>query len=181
MAKLISKTYGEALFELAVEEEKTDAMLEEIEGIKQILLENQDYLKFLTHPRISVEEKVTTTENIFAGKIDKQLIGFLGIIINKGRCDSLMEILQYFLDRVKEFKGIGVAYVTTPYELKEDKKEAICKKLLATTSYKEMEMHYDVKEELLGGMQIRIGDRVVDSSIQTKLNQLQRDLLKVQV
>ena len=181
MAKLISKTYGEALFELAVEEEKTDAMLEEIEGIKQIFLENQDYLKFLNHPRISVEEKVATTENIFLGKIDKQLIGFLGIIINKGRCDSLMEILQYFLDRVKEFKGIGVAYVTTPYELKEDKKEAICKKLLATTSYKEMEMHYDVKEELLGGMQIRIGDRVVDSSIQTKLNQLQKDLLKVQI
>ena len=181
MAKLISKTYGEALFELAVEEEKTDAMLEEIEGIKQIFLENQDYLKFLTHPRISVEEKVTTTENIFAGKIDKQLVGFLGIIIQKGRCDNLIDILQYFLDRVKEFKGIGVAYVTTPYELKEDKKEAICKKLLATTSYKEMEMHYDVKEELLGGMQIRIGDRVVDSSIQTKLNQLQKDLLKIQI
>ena len=181
MAKLISKTYGEALFELAVEEEKTDAMLEEIEGIKQILLENQDYLKFLNHPRISVEEKVTATENIFVGKIDKQLVGFLGIIIQKGRCDSLIDILQYFLDRVKEFKGIGVAYVTTPYELKEDKKEAICKKLLATTSYKEMEMHYDVKEELLGGMQIRIGDRVVDSSIQTKLNQLQKDLLKIQI
>ena len=181
MAKLISKTYGEALFELAVEEEKTDAMLEEIEGIKQILLENQDYLKFLNHPRISVEEKVTATENIFVGKIDKQLVGFLGIIIQKGRCDHLMEILQYFLDRVKEFKGLGVAYVTTPYELKEDKKEAICKKLLATTSYHEMEMHYDVKKELLGGMQIRIGDRVVDSSIQTKLNQLQKDLLKIQI
>ena len=181
MAKLISKTYGEALFELAVEEEKTDAMLEEIEGIKQILLENQDYLKFLNHPRISVEEKVTATENIFVGKIDKQLVGFLGIIIQKGRCDNLIDILQYFLDRVKEFKGIGVAYVTTPYELKKDKKEAICKKLLATTSYKEMEMHYDVKKELLGGMQIRIGDRVVDSSIQTKLNQLQKDLLKIQI
>ena len=181
MAKLISKTYGEALFELAVEEEKTDAMLEEIEGIKQILLENQDYLKFLNHPRISVEEKVTATENIFVGKIDKQLVGFLGIIIQKGRCDNLIDILQYFLDRVKEFKGIGVAYVTTPYELKEDKKEAICKKLLATTSYKKMEMHYDVKKELLGGMQIRIGDRVVDSSIQTKLNQLQKDLLKIQI
>ena len=65
--------------------------------------------------------------------------------------------------------------------MKEDKKEAICKKLLATTSYKEMEMHYDVKAELLGGMQIRIGDRVVDSSIQTKLNQLQKDLLKIQI
>ena len=181
MAKLISKTYGEALFELAVEEEKTDTMLEEIEGMKQVLLENPEFLKFLNHPRISVEEKVKTTENIFTGKIDKQLIGFLGIVIQKGRCDQLMEILQYFLDRVKEFKGIGVAYVTTPYELREDKKEAICKKLLNTTSYKKMEMHYDVKKELLGGMQIRIGDRVVDSSIQTKLNQLQKDLLKVQI
>lgn len=181
MAKLISKTYGEALFELAVEEEKTQVMLEEIEGIQNVFSDNPEYLKFLNHPRIPVEEKVKTTETIFQGKIDKQLIGFLSIIIQKGRCESLLEILDYFLDRVKEFKGIGVAYVTTPFELKEDKKEAICKKILATTSYKSMEMHYAINPELLGGMQIRIGDRVVDSSIQTKLNQLQRDLLKVQI
>ena len=181
MAKLISKTYGEALFELAVEEEKTDVMLEEIDGIKNVFLDNPEYLKFLNHPRIPAEDKVRTTEEIFAGKIDKQLVGFLGIVINKGRTENLMEILDYFLDRVKEFKGIGVAYVTTPFDLKEEKKEAICKKLLTTTSYKEMEMHYAVNPELLGGMQIRIGDRVVDSSIQTKLNRLQRDLLKVQV
>ena len=181
MAKLISKTYGEALFELAVEEEKTQIMLEEIDGIKNVFLDNPEYLKFLNHPRIPVEEKVKTTETIFQGKMDKQLIGFLGIIIQKGRCENLLEILDYFLDRVKAFKGIGVAYVTTPFELKEDKKEAICKKLLATTSYKEMEMHYATDPKLLGGMQIRIGDRVVDSSIQTKLNQLQRDLLKVQI
>ena len=181
MAKLISNIYGEALFELAVEEEKTDAMLEEIDGIKNVFLENPEYIKFLNHPRISAEEKIKTTETIFAGRIDKQLVGFLSIIITKGRCESLMEILDYFLDRIKEFKGIGVAYVTTPFELPKEKKEAICKKLLATTSFKEMEMHYAINPDLLGGMQIRIGDRVVDSSIQTKLNQLQRDLLKVQV
>ena len=181
MAKLISNIYGEALFELAVEEEKTDVMLEEIDGIKKVFLDNPEYLKFLNHPKISAEEKVKTTESIFVGKIDKQLVGFLGIVITKGRTENLMEILDYFLDRIKAFKGIGVAYVTTPFELKKDKKEAICKKLLATTSYEEMEMHYAIKPELLGGMEIRIGDRVVDSSIQTKLNRLQRDLLKVQV
>lgn len=181
MAKLISKTYGEALFELAVEEEKTDLMLEEISGVKDVFLDNPDFLKFLTHPRIPAEEKVKTAETIFADRIDKQLVGFLSIVITKGRADSLMEILDYFLDRVKEFKGIGVAYVTTPIALTEEKKDKICKKLLSTTSFKEMEMHYSTNPDLLGGMQIRIGDRVVDSSIQTKLNQLQRDLLKVQV
>ena len=50
-----------------------------------------------------------------------------------------------------------------------------------TCSQQEMEMHYDINPDLLGGMQIRIGDRVVDSSIQTKLNQLQKELLGLQV
>ena len=181
MAKLISKTYGEALFELAVEEEKTEVMLEEITGIKEIFVNHPDYLKFLIHPRISVEDKITSVKEVFDGKIDSQILGFLEIIISKSRTDSMMEILDYFLDRIKAFKGIGVCYVTTPVPLSENKKEAICKKLLDTTSFKEMEMHYDIEPSLLGGMQIRIGDRVVDSSIQTKLNRLQKDLLKVQV
>lgn len=181
MAKLISKTYGEALFELAVEEEKTDLLLEEITGVRQALSDNPEYLKFLNHPRISIENKVEATENIFAGRIQKELMGFLELIITKGRCDSLTEILDYLIDRMKEFKGIGVAYVTAPWELTEENKEKICQRLLDTTSFKEMEMHYLIDPNLLGGLQIRIGDKVVDSSIQTKLNRLQKDLLKLQV
>ena len=66
MAKLISKTYGEALFELAVEEASADAMLEEITGVRQVLCDNPDYFRFLNNPRISAEEKVNTSENIFS-------------------------------------------------------------------------------------------------------------------
>jgi F-type H+-transporting ATPase subunit delta len=181
MAKLISKTYGEALFELAVEEEKTDQLLEEITALRQLFLDQPDYMRFLNHPRIPVEEKVQSTTAIFDHRIDEQLVGFLVLIINKGRTENLDEILGYFLDRIKAYKGIGVAYVTTPLELSDEQKEAVCKRLLETTQFKQMEMHYQLDPALLGGMQIRIGDRVVDSSIQTKLNQLQRNLLKIQV
>ncbi|MGN0307787.1 MAG: ATP synthase F1 subunit delta [Lachnospiraceae bacterium] len=181
MAKLISKTYGDALFELAVEESAADAVLEEITGIRQVLCDNPEYLRFLTNPRIPAEEKVRTTEEIFTGRISKGLVGFFCLIIMKGRSTSLFEILDYFIDRMKEYKGIGVAYVTTPQTLKIDKKERIREKLLSTTSFQEMEMHYEVNPELLGGMQIRIGDRVIDSSIQTKLNRLQKELLNLQV
>ena len=181
MAKLISKTYGEALFELAVEEEKTDIILEEITAIRDIFSDNPDYLKFLTHPRIEAQDKLMSVREVFSGKIDKGVLGFLEIIILKQRTDSMMEILDYFLDRIKAFKGIGVCYVTTPMTLSEDKKEAICKKLLDTTSFEKMEMHYNIEPSLLGGMRIRIGDKVVDSSIQTKLNRLQKELQKVQI
>jgi F-type H+-transporting ATPase subunit delta len=58
--------------------------------------------------------------------------------------------LQYFIDSAKEFKGIGVAYVTTPLPLNDSQKSAITEKLLATTQYKEMEMHYAINKELIG-------------------------------
>ena len=181
MAKLISKTYGEALFELALEEGKTDLILEEVSIIRDIFTDNPEYLKLLTHPKITVEEKLKSVREVFSEKTDRAVLGFLELIISKQRADSMIEILDYFLDKIKAFKGIGVCYVTTPMALSEDKKEVICKKLLATTSFKKMEMHYNIEPALLGGMQIRIGDKVVDSSIQTKLKRLEKDLQKLQI
>ena len=65
MAKLISKTYGEALFELAVEENKTSLFLEEVKGLLAILRENKDLGQFMNHPKIPKEEKIQVIENIF--------------------------------------------------------------------------------------------------------------------
>ena len=181
MAKLISKTYGDALLELAIEENQIEDFSAELATVLDVLQENPDFSKLMNHPRISVEEKEDVIKNVFADRIHKELVGFLLLIVRKGRYENLYEILQYFLDRVKEYKGIGVAYVTTPMELKDAQKKEVEDKLLKTTDYKEMEMHFNVDESLIGGMQIRIGDRVVDSSVQTKIQKMQQDLLKIQL
>ena len=181
MAKLISKTYGDALFELAVEDEKVDVLLEEIEQLQKILAENEDFGRLMNHPKIIKEEKIEVAKTVFEGRISGELLGFLTIIISKDRYREIDEILTYFVAKVKEYKGIGIATVTTAVPLKDDQCKAVEKKLLDTTKYKSMEIHYGVDASLIGGMVIRIGDRVVDSSISTKLNELQKDLLKVQV
>ena len=85
------------------------------------------------------------------------------------------------MNEVKRIKGIGVAYVTTPVELSEVQKKNVEQKLLSTTAYKSMEMHYSIDESLIGGMQIRIGDRVVDSSIHTKIIKMQQEMMKIQL
>lgn len=181
MAKLISKTYGDALFELAVEEDKVDVLLEETQQLQKILAENEDFGKLMNHPKIIKEEKIKVAKNVFEGRISEELFGFLTIIISKDRYGEIDGILQYFVTRVKEYKGIGIAMVTTAVPLKESQREAVEKRLLDTTQYRSMEMHYSEDASLIGGMVIRIGDRVVDSSISTKLNELQRDLLKIQL
>jgi len=181
MAKLISRTYGEALFELSVEENKVDSLAEEIEALRHILASHRELDALMNHPKIMKEEKLQVIRNIFEGRIDRELLGFLTLIVTKDRYMEVDNILGYFLDQVKELRGIGVAYVTTPQALREGQKLQIMKTLLQTTKYKRMEMHYAEDESLIGGMVIRIGDRVVDSSVRTRLEELQRQLLKIQL
>lgn len=181
MAKLISKTYGDALFELAVEEDKVDALLEEIGQLQQVLSENEEFGRLMNHPKIIKEEKIQVAKNVFGGRLSDELLGFLIIIISKDRYRDIDAILDYFVAEVKQYKGIGVATVTTAVPLREEQCRKIERRLLDTTSYTKMEMNYLLDKSLIGGMVIRIGDRVVDSSINTKLNELQKELLKVQI
>ena len=181
MAKLISKTYGEALFELAVEENKTDVFWEEVNVVIEALKQNEDFYKLLNHPKISKEEKSQVVENVFKGRVSDEITGFLTLIISKERYKELDAILEYFISRVKEEKGIGTAYVATAVPLNEIQKAQVMEKLLSTTKYNEMEMVYSVDESLIGGMVIRIKDRVVDSSIKTKLSEIKKQLYKIQI
>lgn len=181
MAKLVSNTYGDALFELATEENRIDELFEEITSLKKILDENEELSKMMNHPQISREEKEKVMSDIFSGRASEDVCGFLKLVITNGRFADIDGILNYFIAKVKEYKKIGVAYVCTPAELSDSQKDSIEKKLLETTEYKTMEMNYSVDKSLIGGMTIRIKDRVIDSSIKTKLESLRKELLSVQL
>ena len=181
MAKLISKTYGEALVELAVEENKADDFVAELGVIRQVLEENAQFGELMNHPKIVKEEKLKVMEEVFKGRISDELLGFFLLIIEKDRYREIDGILDYFVCRIKAIKGIGIVYVSTAAPLGQQQKQKIEQKLLDTTGYKEVEMHYDVDEKLIGGMKIRIGDRVVDSSVQTKLSEMTKQLLNIQL
>ena len=179
MAKLIEGSYGDALFELALEKNNLDATAEQVDMLAQAFAENPELLKLLTHPKISKEEKVSVIENIFKGRFSDDIVGFLVIITEKDRGAQIEGILNYFKAKVREYKKIGVARVTSATELSAEQKERVEEKLLQQTSYESFEVDYSVDASLIGGMVIRIGDRVVDSSIRTKLDTMTKNLRKV--
>ena len=181
MAKLVSKVYGDALFETAMEKELVDTFYEETSALLPILQANPELFSVLGNPQIVKEEKVALLHQVFSGKIAEELMGFLSIIVEKDRQNEMISILEYFIQRVKEFKKIGAAYVTSAVELGAEQKAALEKRLLEITGYVQFEMHYDVDTSLLGGMVIRIGDRVVDSSIKTRLYELKKELSALQL
>lgn len=181
MAKLVSATYGEALFEVAMNEDRVDTFYEEAQAVFQSVNENRQLIELLNHPEIVKEEKIRLVEDIFSQFVSKEMTGFLVTIVEKDRSGQIPEILDYFIGRVKEYKKIGIAYVTTPSELSGDMKNKVRKRLLETTEYSEFEMNYAVDESLIGGMVIRIGDRIIDSSIKHKLLLLSRELEKTEI
>ena len=181
MAKLVAKTYGEALFELAMEKQDPEEFLQEAQGILNILEENPDFDKLMKHPKISKTEKEEVVETVFAGRISREMTGFLKLVVNKDRYGEVKDIIRFFAEKLQEERKIGVAYVTTAVEMTEEQKKAVMDKLLATTSYKVMKMHYIVDASIIGGMIIRIKDRVVDSSVRTKLEEMKKQLLQIQL
>ena len=181
MAKLVAKTYGDALFTLALDEKKTDVMYSEVLSLQEILKENPELKALMNHPKITRDEKLKVVEDVFKGRLDDELTGFLVLLLKKDRYSELDAILEYFTAKVKEYKGIGVAFVTSAVELKDSQKDEIKNKLLSTTDYRQMEMHYIVDRSVIGGVIIRLGDRVVDSSIRTRLEDIKKQLGQVQI
>lgn len=181
MAKLVSKTYGDALFELAVETGQMDELLAEVRAVAQVLRENGELAKLMNHPKIVKEEKIEFLEGIFKGRVSDELLGLMRMLVSKNHFNEMDSVFAYFIDQVKEYKNIGTAYVTSAFPLSDAQKSQVQEKLLATTKYVSFEMNYEVDSSLIGGMVIRIGDRVVDSSIRTKLQGLSRELSKIQL
>ena len=181
MAKLVSKTYGDALFAVALEDNRMDEFFEAVKVVADILQTNDEFGKLMNHPKITKEEKVKIVEEAFLNNIPRESVGIMTLRISKGRASGMLSVFDYFIELVKEEKKIGRADVVTAVELSAEQKAKVEQKLLDTTKYETFEMNYSVDTSLIGGMVIRIGDRVVDSSIKTKLFELTRELRKVQI
>ena len=181
MAKLVSKTYGDALFAVASEENRIDEFYEAAKVVSEILRTSEEFGQLMNHPGIVKEEKVKIVEEAFGAKVPKEIVGLMTLMVSKGRFSQMLSAFDYFENLVKEEKKIGEADVTTAVSLDAKQKEKVEQRLLATTKYESFEMNYQVDESLIGGMIVRIGDRVVDSSVKTKLQDLTRQLRQIQV
>ena len=85
MAKLVQTTYGDALFDLAVEESRVDALFDEAEAVIKAFDDNDELGKFLNHPKIKKEEKEEVIKNIFGEFVSKDMTGLLVIMVSQDR------------------------------------------------------------------------------------------------
>lgn len=176
MAKLISKRYAVALFELAKETDKIDLFNNQVELIYNSIKDDKDFLTVLNHPRISGEEKFNLFQNIYKHNISEEILGLISIIVNKNRETEILDILQTFLELVKEYKGITTAYIYSAKALSDEQIDKI-KQNLSKNLNKEVIVKADVKPELIGGLLINVDGKIIDNSIKKSLDDIKKSLI----
>ena len=181
MAGSVEKIYANALLETAATEERLKALLQESESVLSVFKASPELSHFLTDPGTGRREKLAGLKDIFEGCLSPELSGLFEVALEKGREAELAGILQTFVKAAKEKLGICTAYVTTPTAVTAAEKARIEKKLNDTVPCRTLEISYIVDPKLIGGMMIRVGDRVVDSSVRSKLNSLKRELDRIQL
>lgn len=179
MAKLASRVYGDALFDLALQDQKVEERKEEVVLVQKALADNPELSLLMCHPRIADDEKIRLMENCFEESVSADMMGFLVTVVDKGRFQEIPFMLARFLDRAREHQEIGRVFVTSAAELDKMQKRKIEEKLLETTRYHTMEISYQVDARLIGGLIIRIKDRVADASIRHKLDQMTGQMMKI--
>ena len=181
MAKVISKVYGDALFSLALENDKLDTIWEEVRMIRQILSENPTFVKTICHPEITKQDQIKLLDDAFKGKVSDEVMGFFHVLADKKRLKELDAVLEYFDRSAKEYKKIGVVYVTVPMELTKAQQDKIRERILEVSSYETLEMQVETDASLLGGMVIRIGDEILDNSIRSKMEHMARKINQIKL
>lgn len=180
MAELVTKRYATALFDIAKTKNAVEQFEDEIKLILQVLNDEKEFLQILSHPQILQDEKIQVVENVFDGKAAPEIVGLLVLIIKKNRQEIMLDILKQFIEMAETEKGILKATLTIAMPLDEQQLAQI-KKRLENNTQKTIELDVIIDKAIIGGMVIKVGDKVVDGSVAGKMQALKQQLMDLRL
>lgn len=168
--------YARALLDLAMERGSVKEVHGDMQTIRDTLRENDSLRDVLQSPVLTANEKKDVLKAVFSGSAPMTSEMFRLLASNK-RMGILEELAGQYIELYEEMQGQEVATVTTAVPLDKSLETKILKQLKAVTG-KEVVLENAIDPDLIGGFILRVGDMEYNASIQSKLSNLKRELLK---
>ena len=170
----IASRYAKSLLELAVEQDKLERVLEDINSFR-VVLKHREFKLLTKSPIVSTSKKQEIFKALFADKYDELTVAFFNILIAKGRESYLADIAVEFLSQYKKLKHISTVKLTTAAPLSKEALAAIKEKLVkSSTTDDKVEINVEVDPALIGGFIIEFEDNIYDASVSNKLDELKK-------
>ncbi|MEC7489742.1 MAG: F0F1 ATP synthase subunit delta [Pseudomonadota bacterium] len=172
----LSGRYAAALFELAEEHRQLDEVADDTVTISAILAESPDLLRLLVRPVIARDDQARAAMAVFkTAGVSALVLNFTGIVAQNHRLYALADMCNAFQALLARRRGEITATVTTAHPLG-DKQSAALEQELKLAMGSKITLDLKTDAALLGGMVIRVGSRMIDSSLRTKIQRLELSL-----
>jgi len=175
----LASRYAVALFDLGIERDSLNNITRDMAALSAMLADSADLAGITVNPVISSEAKgrAITAVAEKAG-FDRLVINFLAVIAHNNRLDQLENIITEFNRIVAHHNGEVSASVTTARKLTKVQLDALKKKLESMVG-SDVTVDSDINDALLGGVVVKIGSRMIDSSLATRLANLEESMKEV--
>lgn len=178
MAKLAANVYSEALFSLALEENRVDELEKELKTLCGLVDENPEFMEFLVTPKVSKEEKRSFVDSVLGDKFSQEIVNLTKVLIDKKRGSELWDIAEVFQHTVLTHRGMVAASAYTAVPLSDVELENLRAKLIQLTG-KQISLDNIIDASVIGGIRLKVGDRVIDGSLKRRLEDLKDNLAQL--
>jgi F-type H+-transporting ATPase subunit delta len=165
--------YATALFELALEEKAIDAVRKDLDQFDALIAANPDLARLVRSPVFGADEQIKALSAILDKAGIKGLAAnFLRVITTNRRLFAARDIIRGFRALVARHRGEVTAQVTVAEQLNDKNLDALKSALKSVTGGKDIDLDVKVEPAIIGGLIVKVGSRMIDSSLRTKLNSI---------
>jgi F-type H+-transporting ATPase subunit delta len=168
----VAGRYATALFELARDEKSVDAVKADLDSFDALLNDSADLRRLVRSPVFSAEAQLRALSAVLdkAG-ISGTAAKFLKVLTGNRRLFAVADVIRGYRALVANFKGEATAEVTVAEQLNDKNLDAL-KAALKSVTGKDVALNVKVDPSIIGGLVVKVGSRMVDSSLRTKLNSI---------
>jgi len=169
----IGQRYAKALFELSAESKSLDKIEKDLLSVHSLITKNNELNMLIKSSSLSRENQASLMEKLLKKmKVSPLIIKFIGTLAVNGRLNIINNIIEEFLKKLAHHRGELTAEITTAVPISKDINKSIVKEISKLTKTNKIELKEKIDESLIGGLIIRMGSTMIDSSIKTKLSTL---------
>lgn len=170
----VARRYAEAAFEIGRADGTLEAWERDLAALAE-LLGNAELRRLLEHPAVPFAEKERVLRRIAGDGIGAEAVSLVLLMVRRGRPGAIDRMIEHFAQLVRRERGIQLAEVRTALPLDDEQRSAVAERLAELTG-EQIQMNEIVDKQLIGGIAVRIGDRLYDASVRSRLERLRARL-----
>lgn len=174
---MIWQAFGDALFSLGREQNCLKTWREEAKTIEEILDREETFLTLVCGPWPAKELRVKLLRDVFEGRVSPEILEWMTLAAERDAFRHMKKMLWRFVEKAEQALGAAPVTVTTPGKLGKNQRRRIEGYLKKVAGVMPEDIRYQRDETLIGGMTVRIGDRVFDGSVTAQLRRMEEKLL----